>query len=205
MTKGRSDYTGAGFGTAVATYRQLSDVSLPDDVRSAPFLRDLCSAEAKGYLSSLPTSMLRPADEFAALEAEVFVEPYMDPVLKNSRRKYKELVANLDHRGLIYWSTTRRERCAVFFVKNKSGNLRFIIDAHRCNLRFRDPPGVDLCSAECFGRMEVEVEAPPDDGYERMPGGAGAGPAALRPALGMVDVRDGFLRMVIGGELAEYF
>ena len=91
MTKGQSDYTGAGFGTAVTAYRQLSDVSLPDDVRSAPFLRDLCSDEAKGYLSSLSTSMLRPADEFAALEAEVFVEPYMDPALKSSRRSTRNL------------------------------------------------------------------------------------------------------------------
>ena len=153
----------------------------------------------RGCLSSLSTSMLRPADEITALEAEVFVEPYMDPVLKSSRRKYKELVADLDRRGLIYWSTTRRERCAVFFVKKKICKSRFIIDARRGNLRFRDPPRVDLCSVECFGRMEVEVEAPPDDYGERMPGDTGASPTALRPALGMVDVRDCFLRMIIGG------
>ena len=106
---------------------------------------------------------------------------------------------------MIYWSTTRRERCAVFFAKKKSGKFKFIIDARRGNLRFRDPPGVDLCSAECFGRMEVEVEAPPDDCSERMPGETGAGPAAIRPALGMADLRDCFLRMIIGDELAEYF
>ena len=105
--------------------------------------------------------MLRPQEEYNALDDDAFVEPYMDPVLQNSRRKYKELVADLDRQGHIYWSATCRERCAIFSVKKKSGKLRLIIDARRANLRFKEPPGVDLCSSECFGRKEVEVD---DDG-----------------------------------------
>ena len=132
MTKGRSDYSGTSLGTPVAPYR-LSEVSFPDNVKLAPFLRTLCSPKAVEYLSTYSTSMLRPQEEYDALDVDVFVEPYMGPVLRGSRRKYKELVSDLDRRGLIYWSTTCRERCVIFFVKKKSGKLRLIIDAQRAN------------------------------------------------------------------------
>ena len=108
MTKGRSDYGGANVGAAVASYR-LADVSLPDDERDAPFLRQLCSDEARDYLDTYRDSMMRPQAEYDALDSSIFVEPYMDPILRQSRRKYKELPADLDRRGLIYWSATCRE------------------------------------------------------------------------------------------------
>ena len=88
--------------------------------------------------------MLRPQEEYDALDDDAFVEPFMDPVLRNSRRKYTELMADLDRRGLIYWSAACSERCAIFFVKKKSGKLRLIMDARRANLRFKEPPGVDF-------------------------------------------------------------
>ena len=203
-TKGRSDYSGTSLGAAVASYR-LSELSLPGCVRDAPLLRDLCSDRAKASVDDYTSSMLRPQDEYEALDEKLFVEPYMDPVLRQSRRKYKELLAELDRRGLIYWSATCRERCAVFFVRKKSGKLRLIMDARRANLRFREPPGVSLCSAESLGRMEIDLDdvttmepslhSPPGLGAE----GTGA------PSMGMVDVQDCFLRMILGGELSEYF
>ena len=62
------------------------------------------------------------------------------------------LVTDLDRRGLIYWSGTCRDRWAIFVVRTKSGKLRLIVIAWRANLGFKELPGVDLCSSECFGR-----------------------------------------------------
>ena len=204
MTKGRSDYGGANLGAAVARYR-LSEVSLPDDVRDAPFLRQLCTDKARDFLDTYRDSMLRPQAEYDALDSSVFVEPYMDPILRGSRRKYKELLSDLDRRGLIYWSATCRERCAIFFVKKKTGKLRLIIDARRGNLRFRDPPGVDLCSAECLGRLEIDITDGDNAGATEVQGARACANETCSPSLGMVDVKDCFLRMLLGGELSEYF
>ena len=61
-----------------------------------------------------------------------------------------------------------------------------IIDARRANLRFKDPPGVKLCSSEAFSRIEVSEEV------ENI-------------SMGTADVKDCFYRFRIRRELSEYF
>ena len=72
------------------------------------------------------------------------------------------------------------------------------MDARRANLRFREPPGVSLCSAESLGRMEIDLDdvATVEPTPPPPPGLDAAGAAA--PVMGMVDVQDCFLRIILG-------
>ena len=70
MTKGRSDYSGTSLGTPVAPCR-LSEVSLPNNVKTAPLLRTICSPKAVEYLSTYSASMLRPQEEYDAIDDDV--------------------------------------------------------------------------------------------------------------------------------------
>ena len=71
--------------------------------------------------------------------------------------------------------------------------MRIIVDARRCNARFRTPPGVDLCSAEGLTRVEVEAECD-DPSLEDL---------ALH--LGVADVQDAFHRFRLRDEFASWF
>ena len=93
----------------------------------------------------------------ASAEHVEFPEPYMDRRLGNQRKLYEGFVKDLHKRGLITWSRAPKERVAVFFVKKKTGELRMVIDARRSNRRFRPPPGVELCTAEGLGRIELDL------------------------------------------------
>ena len=65
-----------------------------------------------------------------------------------------------------------------------------IADIRVTPIAFRDPPGVQLGSAEALSRIEVVMG--PDGGVGQV-------------FLGQADVRDCFYRMLIRQDLAEYF
>ena len=67
--------------------------------------------------------MLRPQEEYNALDKELLVKLSMDPLLRGSRRRYKEQLADLDRRGLFYLSATSQEQCAMISVKKESGKF----------------------------------------------------------------------------------
>ncbi|CAE8626378.1 unnamed protein product, partial [Polarella glacialis] len=95
-----------------------------------------------------------------------------------------------------------RDYVGCFFVwKSNRTKQRLILDARLPNLRFRDPPGVDLCSAESFSRIEAELDSEIDS----------LGPACavlvrrVIMAFGFADVKDCFHRRRWPQWLAEYF
>jgi hypothetical protein len=87
-------------------------------------------------------------------------------------------------------------------VLKKNGiDQRIIVDARRANRHFRTPPHVDLCTSEGISRIEVEVPESVDVNSQE-------GEKYLRDvccALGFLDVRDCFHRMVMPEWLSEYF
>ena len=187
-----------GYDTAdasVAPYR-ANAVSLPSSVEGVPFFDELAGAELSDMMVRLPECYLRATE---TVDEQELVEPYMDAVLRGSRRQYEKFVGDLFSRGLLRWSRRARERAAVFFVSKKNGQLRMVIDARRANARFCSPPGVDLCSAEGLAGIEKEC-------FDEVEGDFWA-PAAVGSygAVGTVDVCDCFYRLRIRPALSEFF
>jgi hypothetical protein len=90
----------------------------------------------------------------------------------------------------------------MFFVTKKDGiHIRMIVDARRANRHFRPPPHVALCTAEGITRIEMEL---PDDVDPWTPDGVRMLSEACS-ALGILDVKDCFHRMVIPLWLSKYF
>ena len=121
-------------------------------------------------------------------------EPYWDPCLKSGKLKYLSLVRKLHQIGYFVYTTDPIEYAGLFFVwKSDRQKIRMIVDGRRANLRLRDPPGVDLLSAEGLSRFEVVPS------FDEV---GGDGPELY---VGLSDVKDCFHRIRQPSWLARYF
>eukprot|EP00973_Karenia_brevis_P022788 3135586-Karenia_brevis.AAC.1 len=132
LLKGRSGYDDPM--TSVAPYKREL-VSLPASVDDAPFAAEVADDTIRNQLCNFETQLLRSDEEMKDLQPVLDgIEPYMDVVLRRSRWHYVKFLKDLQRRKILYWSTTPREHCAVFFVKKKDNTLRLIIDCRRTNV-----------------------------------------------------------------------
>jgi len=152
--------------------------------------------------------MLRDDSEFKNMTTETPApEPYWDPVLRRSRRRYIQFMRALLRCGLVKAlpGGAGRERASIFFVrKPKKETVRVIVDARRTNLRFRTPPGVALCSAEGLTRIEVRAHDGEFDGVST----SAADERKLEELalfLGVADVQDAFHRFRLRDNFAAWF
>jgi len=161
-------------------------LSVPSSCRDCPNAADVVPPEAAAMLVDFEEHMVRSDLELWELQdnAEV-IKPYMDRTLAGDKPAYVRFVKQLESIGVLRWCASAKERATVFFVKKKSGKLRLVVDARRSNRRFRDPPGVELATAESLGMIEV------DDDTEVF--------------ISTGDVRDAFYRFKIDIELSRYF
>ena len=183
-------------------------VSLPESVLDAPNAADLGGDDTQVLIKGLCQSQLRSEEELKKLDSTLgVITPYMDRTFVRSHKKYVKFLRDLDRRGLLLWTKTPKERAAIFFVKKKNGSLRLIIDARRANRRFKDPPGVELCTAEGLGRIEIDLEDTEvgEMATDREVGKLEEDRQAVEVTMGQADVKDCFYRMKIDKELAEYF
>ena len=80
---------------------------------------------------------------------------YVDRVLAKSAALYEDSVVELYQRDSIAFTDRVHAEKGLFFVIKKSGQLRFIFDARRCNDMFRQPPSGDCCTAAAFANLRV--------------------------------------------------
>ncbi|CAE8693166.1 unnamed protein product [Polarella glacialis] len=201
LLKGRADYS-AATDIALASY-QSALVSMPDDLHSCPQLEEVLPAGDVPFLKEYSERMLRSSAEYEQkLLERPGLQPFTDPVLKHNRKLRHAFVLRLHNAGYLQYTLKPRDYVGCFFVwKSNRTKQRLILDARLPNLRFRDPPGVDLCSAESFSRIEVELDSEIDP----------LGPAyaelvrRVTVALGLADVKDCFHRCRWPQWLAEYF
>ena len=143
---------------------------------------------------------MRPASEVHQLREELGdITPYMDPVLRTNKRSYVRFLRRLQSRGLIRCTLCPEGCVTVFFIAKKNDQLRMVVDARRTNRLFKAPPGVDLCTAETFARVEIEVpvcksRSDADEVVEQ-----------LQMWIGMADISDCFHRLGISSDLSRYF
>jgi len=88
-------------------------------------------------------------------------------------------------------------------LSGKKGRLkiRLILDARLTNRMFADPPGVSLCTAEGFSKIEVEVPS----GIDPYSDSGRQWLESLGLCMGLADVKDCFHRMIVPPELSDFF
>lgn len=194
LLRGRSEY-GSDRPTTLAVCR-LERISMPQSLVGAPLAEDLLSGDARRYLQD-PKQMLKAEHE---IEPEVCC-PYWDPQLRGDARLYKRFVKKLHFAGYLTYTQNPKAFCGVFFVKKSDDKIRMIIDARNTNRMFREPPGVDLLTADGFSRVEVEVPEGLEPGTQLYEDHV----RSVKVSMGLSDVKDCFHRLRQPKWLAEYF
>ena len=195
LLQGRSEY-GSELPTTLAAC-SLERISLPGSLVGSPPAEELLDEEARRYLQC-PEQMLRDDEE---QDASLF-QPYWDPLLRNDPRVYKRFIRKLHQADYLVY--TQRPKCmvGVFFVKKSDGKkIRMIIDARGANMRFREPPGVQLLTSDGFSRIEVtppEGLSPGSEDYD-------AYMKEWKVHVGLSDVKDCFHRLRQPKWLSEFF
>ena len=132
---------------------------MPTNVSDCPFVKDVCSPLARTFLEGYQERMLLDAED--VYQNDCLKPPpvaYTDPRLKYNQEEYRKFVKKLQDAGMLDFTTRPVEFAGVFFVWKSDGwFIRLILDARRANRLFQDPPGVDMCTAESFSRIEVEL------------------------------------------------
>ena len=120
-------------------------------------------------------------------------QPDWDPFLRGDSRIYKKFIKMLHKAGYLTHTQQPKGFCGVFFDKKSDGqNKRMIIDARGTNRLLKEPPGVDLLTADGFARVET---APRHKQFL----------SNMKISVGLSDVKDCFHRLRQPRWLSEYF
>ena len=162
LLAGRSVYTMGGAPAALAPY-QRDRVSLPVLIGTVPTITDLLAGGDRAQLEEGEERFLRNASDLRTLHEERgAVRPYTDPRLSTNRRALFVFLRVLLGRRLLGFSRVPRARIGTFFVWKKGREkMRLILDAREASRIFRDPPGVQLLSAEGLASFQVESSGVP--------------------------------------------
>ena len=153
--RGRAGYPADTAQGALAPY-QPTLLSVPSDTSAAPYARAIVSSEARSYLDEIER-MMRPVEQTDILDSlHGPIVPYVDPVLKRSRKHYVGFMQRLHKIGLAILCLDPAEFVGVFVVykKGKKG-IRLILDARKTNRAFAAAPSVSLLSTEGLCGSEV--------------------------------------------------
>ncbi|CAK0882805.1 unnamed protein product, partial [Prorocentrum cordatum] len=119
----------AGLCTILASFSNVSSVSLPDSLVGAPSVQEVVGPEASQFLEQNYELMLRTSTDFLERQESLpSITPYWDPVLSRSRRKFLRLMRALLRVGLVTLlpAGSAQEHVGMFFVKKGSGICHYI-------------------------------------------------------------------------------
>ena len=102
LLKGRGEYEDSSTPASLARF-DIGRISLPETLDDVPFVASLLPEEARRYLES-PELMIRKEQQ-----SQETVKPYWDPLLKNSRKGYRDLMQKLH--GIGYLRYTFSPKC----------------------------------------------------------------------------------------------
>lgn len=194
MLRGRTEYHTPETPVALAPFN-LERISIPQSLEGAPEAAMLLDGEARQYLE-VPQRMLL---EDPKVET---TKPYWDPRLLKDQRSYKSLVLKLNKLKYLNFTLSPCAEAGIFFVwKSDKQKIRMILDSRQANQLFRAPPGVELCSAEGFARLEVTV---PESHHPGSPEFA-KDLEGFGLYFGLSDIKDCFHRLRIPSWLSKYF
>ena len=134
LLKGRSVYDIGGCPN-LASYSSAR-LKLPEGLDNSPYIEDVCSVPASNMLKDFVGNMLRPSAEARAIKESFPVIGHVDPILRNNRAKYIQLLKKALHSNLISLTKQCECECGVFFVKKKDSTIRLILDCRPANQLF---------------------------------------------------------------------
>ncbi|CAK0887158.1 unnamed protein product, partial [Prorocentrum cordatum] len=112
-------------------------------------------SDASHKLKRFRDTILLSDEEYALrIKSEGLPNLYFDPVLEAQPAKWEGFCRDLRDRGLVRWTRTYKEKVGLFFVHNKSGELRLICDVRRTNIRFDIPDSIQPATGDSLSRLE---------------------------------------------------
>lgn len=163
----------------------VAKVSLPPAGSSAANLEKILGGKAENFIRRLLSKVSAKGEILRRKEECGLTAPYVDPVLKASKRKYAELCRRMEECGIIEYREEVSEKVGIFVVHKKNGKQRLIIDSRLANLHFEKPEKVRLATGSAFGRLEVDGGPPIE--------------------VGGVDIADAFYNIALPVELRGLF
>lgn len=138
----------------------VAKVSLPPAGSSAASLEKILGGKAEKFSRRLLSKVSAKGEILRRKDECGLSAPYVDPVLKASKRKYAELCRRMEECGIIEYKEEIEENVGIFVVHKKNGKQRLIIDSRLANLHFEKPEKVRLATGSAFGRLEVDGGPP---------------------------------------------
>ncbi|CAK0818121.1 unnamed protein product [Prorocentrum cordatum] len=171
--------------SAVLGSYNLASVSLPSGSPAPVPLEDLWGVGGSDMIRDFVQSRLLPSSEVETrLKNSQVAVPYSDPKLRRVAA-FEEFIRALQQRGMVDFSFSAKERVEAFFVHEKNGKLRLVVDCRRSNCHFQDPAPVSLLTGEGLAGLEL------GEGEELHVGGA--------------DLSDAFYHMQLPPDLRPFF
>ena len=129
-------------------------VSLPQVGSSPPPLQDLVDDFGRDILKDpVGNMMLGPDESGHKFEKGEIISADMDVDLKHDPKKYVQFVHLLYVGGIITFTERPQDLMTPFFVANKNGRLRLVLDCCSINERFKEPPSISLAAS--WSQVEI--------------------------------------------------
>ena len=120
LLRGRTGYGDSGGAGSLVAY-QRGAVSLPDEIKGAPLVEEICGDRGRHFLVGEGVRMLKPASDIDSSELAA-IPTYCDPTLLGSRKRYKTFIRDLHRRGLVVFVIYTKCQVGIFFVSKKMEN-----------------------------------------------------------------------------------
>lgn len=112
------------------------------------------------FWMSWRSRMLRSPGEVEVLRQPLgLVQPSSDPFVRRGK-EYGGCLDDLARRRLVSFGREKPASVGVFFVPQKDGRLRLIMQTRMANTLFVDPPYTELPTSTAFARLERSGEGP---------------------------------------------
>ncbi|CAK0886357.1 unnamed protein product [Prorocentrum cordatum] len=148
LLHGRAVYDAEPGGHNLASFSNVSSVSLPDSLVGAPSVQEVVGPEASQFLEQNYERMLRTSTDFLERQESLpSITPYWDPVLSRSRRKFLRLMRALLRIGLVALlpAGSAQEHVGMFFVKKGEKGGLVLEGSGICHYIYVDNLGVLSC------------------------------------------------------------
>lgn len=159
LTELQADFGYSGEPASLAGFQE-DLVSLPPVGGTPSELSAIVGPRAENILEILRHKSLSFGEVSARKGESSLKRPYFDPALKRSKASYVKFVQRLHASNLVEFRTEAREHVGIFFVWEKSGKQRMIVDARLSNMWFGAPEKVELATGTAFSQIEVD-QGPP--------------------------------------------
>ena len=86
------------------------------------------------------------------------IKPYVDEVFQRDHEQRVQFIRDVHARGMVEFREVAQSIITPFFVTQKNGRLRLVLDCRASNRLSAPPPDIALAAGYSFGQLEVGSE-----------------------------------------------